>query len=105
VETKNIEKILDDIIYVISGRRSGGVRIDATEPSVMNRMRFAVSATSGSENNITGAQKEQYDIALAKFETEYGKLKQLYDNELVKLKNNLKTVDIDWSPDILPLLK
>ena len=105
LETKNIEKKLDDIIYAVSGRRTEGVRIDATEPSIMNRMRFAVSATSGSEDDITGAQKEQYGIALARFEQEYVKLEQLYAVELVKLKSNLEMVNIDWSPDILPLFK
>lgn len=105
LETKNIEKKLDDIIYAVSGRRTEGVRIDATEPSIMNRMRFAVSATSGSEDDITGAQKEQYGIALAKFQQEYERLEQLYADELVKLKSNLEMVNIDWSPDILPLFK
>ena len=105
LETRSIEKILDEIILAISGRRAENVRIDATEPSIMNRMRFAVSATSGSENDITGSQEEQYEIALRKFVQEYDKLEQLYDNELVRLKNNLKTVDIDWTPDILPLFK
>ncbi|MBN1388698.1 MAG: hypothetical protein JW965_09645 [Bacteroidales bacterium] len=105
LETKSIEKILDDIILAVSGRRAEGVRIDATEPSIMNRIRFAVTATSGSENDITGSQEEQYEIAMTKFEQEYDKLEQLYADELVKLKNNLKMVDIDWAPNILPLFK
>jgi len=105
LSTKNVEKLIDDIILAISGRRDGNVRIDATEPSIMNRMRFAMSATSGSDNNITGAQKEQYDISKSKIEIEYNKLKELYETELMELKNDLKTVGIDWSPEILPLLK
>jgi len=105
LSTKNVEKKLDDIIFAISGRRTEDVRIDVAEPSIMNRIRFAVSATSGSENDITGAQKEQYEIALTKFEKEYSKLEQLYTTELVKLKNDLKLVNIDWTPNILPLFK
>ncbi|MEA1886519.1 MAG: glycosyl hydrolase [Bacteroidota bacterium] len=105
IYTRNVDKKLDDIILEISGRRTEGVRLDATEPSIMNRMRFAVSATSGSENDITGAQKEQYEIALAKFENEYDRLEELYKTELVKLENDLKNVGIDWTPEILPVFK
>ncbi|MFO7851488.1 MAG: WD40/YVTN/BNR-like repeat-containing protein [Bacteroidota bacterium] len=105
LDTKDIDKKLDDIILEISGRRTEGIRLDATEPSIMNRMGFAVSATSGSENDITGAQKEQYEIALAKFENEYDRLEELYNTEMVELKNELKNVDIDWIPEILPAFK
>jgi len=105
LDTKTIEKQIDDIILAISGRRDENVRLDATEPSIMNRISFAVRATSGAESDITGAQKEQYDIALAKIENEYTRLKNLYNNEITELKNNLKSVDIDWSPGALPVFK
>jgi len=105
ISTKSIENKIDDIILAISGRRDENVRIDETGPSIMNRVRFAVSATSGSENDITGAQREQYEISLSKIKNEYDKLKQIYENELVQLKNNLKTVNIDWTHAILPAFK
>lgn len=104
-DTKNIEKEIDDIILAISGRRDENVRVDATEPSIMNRISFAVRASSGAESDITGAQREQYEIALTKIENEYASLKDLYNSELAEFKNNLKSVDIDWSPGVLPAFK
>jgi len=105
IMARDIEKDLNDIIRTISGRRSANVRVDATEPSLMNRVYFAVGATSGSDNNITGAQKEQYEIVKTKFEEQYRKLEDIYSTDLVKLKNDLNTVDIDWTPNILPVIK
>ncbi|HCC70030.1 MAG TPA: glycosyl hydrolase [Bacteroidales bacterium] len=103
--TKDIEKKLDDIILSISGRRSGNVRVNATEPSIMNRMWFAAGATSGSDNDITNAQKDQYEIASTKFKYQYGKLKEIYTIEFEKLKSELLDLDIDWVPPIIPVIK
>lgn len=102
--SKNIEKRLDAIILALSGRRTEGARVNATEPSIMNRMRFAVSASSGSDNNITGSQKEQYDIALEAFSEQYDELKETH-SLMLNLKNELRAVDIDWSPGDLPLFR
>ncbi len=103
-ESKNIEKRLDAVILALIGRRTDGARVDATEPSIMNRMRFAVSASSGSDNNITGAQREQYDIALEDFSEQYNELEEIH-SLMINLKNELRSVDIDWSPGNLPLFR
>ena len=103
--TRDIENQLDAIILALSGRRTEGARVDATEPSVMNRMRFAVSATSYTESDITGAQKEQLRIGRSKFENQYNKLENLHDNMLVNLENDLEALGIDWAAGRLPMFK
>jgi len=103
--TRDIEKQLDAIILAISGRRTEGARVDATEPSIMNRMRFAVSATSYTESDITGAQKEQLRIGRSKFENQYNKLESVHDNMLVNLENDLEALGIDWASGRLPMFK
>ncbi len=103
--TKSIESKLDEIILAVSGRRSENVRIDATQPSIMNRVRYAVSATSNAENDIIKAQEEQYQISLTRFTGQYKKISDIYSTDLVELKGMLEAVGIYWSPETLPVFE
>jgi len=99
----SLQKELDAITSSISGRGSGGARIDADTPSIMARIRFATSANSSAEHGVTGAQVEQYDIALEKFEKEYLRLKRICEEELPKFEEKLREAGIKWMPGSFPV--
>jgi hypothetical protein len=100
VKAISIEKALNEIIEVISGNRDAAVEADS--PTISSRARFAISANSGAEANITGAQKEQYAVAMEKFDAEYNKLKGVVENDFPTFKQMLKEVGIQFTPGDLP---
>lgn len=104
-DTRAIEEKLGEMIYELSGRRTEGVRLNSTQPSIMNRIRYAVSATSYAENDIIGSQEEQFEIAEQKFSKLYSKLEDLYNSSINKLEKDLAEADVDWSPQDLPVYK
>lgn len=99
-----LEKSLDEIIGTISGNRSSA-RLDADYPSIISRARFALSANSSAEHDITGAQREQYEIAKNKFEIEYNRLRQIVEHDFPAYVESLKEVGILWAPGDFPELK
>ena len=68
----------------------------------MNRARFAVSATSGAVDNITGAQREQYNLAKQKFDAVYEKLKRIHETDFPAFESELEKVGIKWIPGSFP---
>ncbi len=103
VKARDLEKRITGIVEVIGGAR-GFARADSDTPTISARARFAMSANSSAEHGIMGSQVEQYDIAKEKFEVEYAKLKQIFDNEIPAFKNELKSVGIKWAMGDFPVL-
>ncbi len=103
VKASDLEKRISDLVGAIGGAR-GFARADSDTPTISARARFAISANSGAEHGVMGSQVEQYDIAKEKFEVEYAKLKQIFDNEIPAFKNELKSVGIKWAMGEFPVL-
>ncbi len=58
--------------------------------SVASRNRFALYTTSSAQVDITGAQKEQYNLAKKSYDVEAPKLNELLTKELPELENKFK---------------
>ncbi|UMB54556.1 glycosyl hydrolase [Lutibacter sp. A64] len=58
--------------------------------SVASRNRFALYTTSSAQVDITGAQKEQYNLAKKSYDVEAPKLNELFTKELPELENKFK---------------
>jgi len=102
VKANELIKSIDEVVAVISGNRSAA-RIDADSPTIMARARFALSANSDAEHDVTGAQVEQFNIARDKFSVEYDRLKKIVDNEFPVFIERLKEAGIKWAPGEFPV--
>lgn len=103
LKADDLEERITDIVQVIGGARGFG-RSNSDTPTISARARFAISANSGAEHGVMGSQVEQYDIAKEKFEIEYAKLKEIFDNEIPSFKSELKNVGIKWAMGEFPVL-
>ena len=56
--------------------------------SVSSRFRFAQYATSSAQVDVTGAQKEQFDLAKTAFESQIGKFNKLFDVDVPAIEND-----------------
>lgn len=101
LRAKEVETSIDEFIEVVSGSRSQA-RVDADAPTIAARARFATSANASAEHNVTGAQIEQYNIALEKFSVEYAKLKKIVDTDFPGFRQELKKAGINWVPGDFP---
>ncbi len=103
LEANKLENAIDEILAGLTGRSPGSARTDASVPSISGRIRYALSANSGAEYGIMGAQVEQYNIAKEKFETEYNKLKKINDTDFPAFAEKLKSVGITWVQGEFPV--
>ena len=102
LEAMALEEKIKDIVENISGARAAG-RTDSDAPSISSRARFAVSANTSAEHDVTGAQREQLRIARDKFSVEYQNLKTLVDSAVPAFKAKLKDVGILWMTGEFPV--
>ena len=58
--------------------------------SVASRLRYALYTTYSAQVDITGAQKEQFDIATKDFDSQISKLTNLYEVEIPKLEKEFE---------------
>lgn len=100
--TTEIENSIDDILLKMVGMRTAA-RVNADSPTISARARFAVSANTRAEHDITGAMKEQYNIARIKFKVEYDKLREIKEEILPAFLNDLKGAGMQWAPGDLPV--
>ena len=78
-------------------------RVSSDSPTISARAWFAASANTRAEHDITGAMKEQYNIAKTKFKIEHDKLKIIKEEILPAFLNDLKEVGMQWAPGDLPV--
>jgi len=58
--------------------------------SVSSRLRYALYTSSSAQVDITGAQKEQFEIANKDFESQISKFNNLYEVEIPKLEKEFE---------------
>ena len=78
---------LQDEVDAVSKIIVGGF---GAKNSVSSRLRYALYTSSSAQVDITGAQKEQFDIANKDFEGQISKFYNLYDIELPKLEKEFE---------------
>lgn len=102
LEAMALEEEIKDVVMNISGARAAG-RLNSDSPSISSRARFAISANTSAEHGVTGAQREQFQIAKDKFSVEYQNLKQIVDSSIPSFKSKLKDVGILWMTGEFPV--
>jgi len=100
---KEIDDQLFGIITKISGRPVRTARVEPASPSIMGRLGFARRATASSFHGITGAQREQYQIAKDQFKPVYEQLQNIMDVDMPNLRRTLTERGIPWTQGRLPL--
>ncbi len=78
-----LQKEVDAVTKIVSG--GFGTKI-----SVYSSLRFAGYATSGAHVNLSGAQKEQYNLAKEGFKGQPATIADLYNNKLPALEKKFK---------------
>jgi len=82
-DINSLKEELDGINNIMAGR-------SGRKLTVRGSLGFAGYASSGAHVNVTGAQKEQFNIAKEMFESQVGKIDDLYDNKLPDLIKKYK---------------
>ncbi len=99
----SLDTQLFDILTAISGRPIRAPRVHATPPTITGRIGFASRATSSSFHGITGAQREQYEIAKEQFGPVYAKLRNIISEGMPVLRKALAERGIPWTQGRLPV--
>jgi hypothetical protein len=91
---RTLEKRLQDIQIRLYGDWTVRGRSEPTSPSLMNR----VGTQLGSTCPITETNKRNYDIAADGFEKLLEDLRQIVEEDLRKLEDELETAGAPWTP-------
>ena len=94
---QSIDDQLFDIITKISGRPVRTPRVEPSPPSISGRLGFARYATASTFYGITGAQREQYQIARDQFKPVFEALQEIIDVDMPNLRKTLKDRGIPWT--------
>lgn len=96
-KVKALDKQLFDLVTELSGRPLRSPRADSYPPSIRNRASFAISATSRSFDDITGAQREEYAKAKEQFDPLFVKFKEINEELWPALKRELDAAGVPWT--------
>jgi len=77
-------------------------RGEATPTSLMQRMNRATSGWSGLLHDVTGLQREQYDVVAAEFSGLLAQLRPLMEVELNRIEDAAEAAGAPWTSGRLP---
>lgn len=95
--TKHIDGKLVAIITEMSGNPYRSHRVEPNLPTIRGRVSFALRATSSTWDEVTGAQKEQFEIAEAKFKPVLEKLNEIVKTDFEMLKSKCDEAGVPWT--------
>lgn len=81
----NLQKEIDTVAKSIIGGFGA-------KNTVASRLRFAIYTTSSAQVDITGAQKEQFEIAKQRYTSEEPRLNEMFNNKLPALEKEFESV-------------
>lgn len=102
VEVRRIGKQLDQISTQLRGDDTIASRNEPTPPSINARVSRAIDALLYSTAPVTDAQRKAHEIAASQLEPVLAQLRQLVENDLVKLGRELEALGAPHTPGRLP---
>ncbi len=102
-ELRTLEQDVREIQWSLSGDPTVRRRREATPPSLMQRLgRITGGAWSGSLTEVTGMQREQYDIIAAEFDDILERTRVAVDVNLKRIEDAAEAAGAPWTSGRLP---
>ena len=101
-DLRALENSIRELQWELSGDPTVGRRREATPTSLMQRMNRATSGWSGLLHEVTGLQREQYDIVTAEFGGILAQLRPLMEVELKRIEDAAEAAGAPWTSGRLP---
>lgn len=96
-KVRGLKKETDRIITLISGPPVRSARVASEPPTISNRIRFVLRATSSSSSGPTEAQKQQLSIVQTRMKAVNEQLNNL-DQQLRQLEQQLDQLNVPLTP-------
>jgi photosystem II stability/assembly factor-like uncharacterized protein len=101
-DLRDLESSIREIQWELSGDPTVGRRNEATPTSLMERLGRATSGWSGLLHEVTGLQREQYDIVAARFGSILERLRPLIEVELKRIEDAAEAAGAPWTSGRIP---
>jgi hypothetical protein len=103
VDLRSLENDIREIQWALNGDPTVGRRAEATPTSLSRRLgRFTGGAWTGSLHEVTGLQREQYDIVAAEFGGILAQLRPLVEVELKRIEDAAEAAGAPWTSGRIP---
>ncbi len=101
-DLRTLESSIRELQWELTGDPTVGRRGEATPTSLMQRMNRATSGWSGLLHEVTGLQREQYDVVAAEFGGILAQLRPLMEVELKRIEDAAEAAGAPWTSGRLP---
>jgi hypothetical protein len=102
-DLRSLENGIRELQWAMNGDPTRGRRNEASPTSLMRRLyRFTGGAWTGSLSEVTGLQREQYDIVAAEFGGILDRLRQLVEVELKRIEEAAEAAGAPWTSGRIP---
>ncbi len=101
-DLRTLENSIREIQWELSGDPTIGRRNEATPTSLIQRLGRATSGWSSLLHEVTGLQREQYDVVAAEFSGILDRLRPLIEVELKRIEDAAEAAGAPWTSGRLP---
>jgi hypothetical protein len=102
-DLRTLENSIREIRWELSGDPTVGRRREASPTSLVRRLgRITGGAWSGALHEVTGMQREQYDVVAAEFSSILDQLRPLIEVELKRIEDAAEAAGAPWTSGRLP---
>jgi hypothetical protein len=101
-DLRALENSLRELQWELTGDPTVRRRAEATPTSLMQRMNRATSGWTGLLHEVTGLQREQYEIVAAEFGGILAQLRPLVEVELKRIEDAAEAAGAPWTSGRLP---
>jgi hypothetical protein len=102
-DLRSLENSIREVQRALTGDPTMGRRNEASPTSLMRRLgRFTGGAWTGTLHEVTGLQREQYDIVAAEFGGILDQLRPLIEVELKRIEDAAEAAGAPWTSGRIP---
>jgi photosystem II stability/assembly factor-like uncharacterized protein len=101
-DLRDLESNIREIQWALNGDPTVRRRNEAAPTSLMQRLGRATSGWSGLLHEVTGLQREQYDIVAAEFGDILARLRPLIEVELRRIEDAAEAAGAPWTSGRIP---
>jgi hypothetical protein len=102
-DLRTLRAAIREVQWLLTGDPTVRRRGEATPTSLVQRLgRFTGGAWSGSLTEVTGLQREQYDVVAGEFGGILAQLRPLVEDELERIENAAEAAGVPWTSGRIP---